>query len=200
MDIVRESLKQLHQIVDTPTKQSAPAPRKRAHPEDDLPFLPNDLQNRTHQSPLIPLSRILSGNTVLKPLTEQSDHFSALNYRILNRLGFPYSAHLELGSISNRGEATFLADSPAWAQRGRFLQPQLLVLLRQEGAPEVTKVFVKVRRSTSPATEAAAAIKPLQPVPPGVTTHLATMGERIDGPLGKALKRLATTLQNRSQQ
>jgi len=199
MNTAEESLKRLHRIIDT--ESSAPEQPSRslqprhepaeAFAEISLP--PQRNLSLKGKRPTFFLSRGEQGGQLLK----QAAQLRRLNERVMGKLGLPYSAHLRLSSINPKGVALFHADSPSWTQRGRFLQQNLLDLLHQEGARQVTQVKLKVRFSNEP--PAPKVVAPKQPSTQ-IGNQLNNEAQQSDGPLSAALQRLSNTLlRNRSR-
>jgi hypothetical protein len=190
--VAEESLKRLHQIVDAiaPPEKVARSLRPRSEPQQRLveaSLPPQRNRQLRGRSPTFFLSRGAESSQLLK----RAAWLKQLNQRVMGKLGLPYSAHLHLSTITPNGVAVVHADSPAWVQKGRFLQKNLLDLLQMEGAPEVRQVKLKVRFTHSPATtQPKTAIRP----PRQIAERLSASSGDSSGPLGRALKRLSTTL------
>lgn len=195
-NIAQESLKRLHQIVkrNSQLESSSTNTQHSFQPrnEPDEAFVESSLppqRNRYLKSkrPTFFLSRGDQGSQLLK----RAAWLKRLNERVMGKLGLPYSAHLRLSSITPKGVAVIHADSPAWVQKGRFLQQNLLDLLQMEGAPEVKQVKLKVRFSNEPQTPPP---KKLKPPSQQTAQQLSVEAEKLEGPLGQSLKRLSNTL------
>ena len=191
----RESLKRLHQIVDSPTatEPTERSLRPRHEPKEQLEessLPPQHNRKPKGKRPTFFLSRGEQSSQLLK----RAAWLRQLNERVMGRLGLPYSAHLRLSSITPKGVAVIHADSPAWVQKGRFLQKNLLDLFQIEGATEVKQVKLKVRFTNEPQP-----LPPTQPKQPStqIAQQLGEEADRQEGPLGQSLRRLSRTLQRR---
>ncbi len=194
-EIARESLKQLHQIVSstTPEKRPERSLHPRHEPKEQLEevSLPpqRNLQLKAKR-PTFFLSRGEQGGQLLK----RAAWLKQLNARVMGRVGLPYSAHLRLSSITRDGTAVIHADSPAWVQKGRFLQKNLLDLFQLEGVTEVKQIKLKVRFSN--ATQPLSPLHAKQPSTQ-VVQQLGDEANRQEGALRRSLRRLSNTLQRR---
>ncbi len=193
-DIARESLKRLHQIVDTTTPVEKEKVRRSLRPRhepkellDEASLPPQRNRYPKGKRPTFFLSRGEQSSQLLK----RAAWLKQLNERVMSRLGMPYSSHLRLSSITPKGVAVVHADSPAWVQKGRFLQQNLLDLLHMEGAPEVKQVKLKVRFRNKPPP-----LSPTQAKLPSVqfAQQLGDKANKHADPLGQSLKRLSNTL------
>lgn len=193
MNSPEKSLKRLHEIIEQSERPSNPPQRSlqpRNEPaenfaESSLP--PQRNRKLKGRRPTFFLSRGEQGSQLLK----RAAMLRRLNERVMGKLGLPYSAHLRLSSITPNGVAIIHADSPAWVQKGRFLQKNLLDLLRIEGAPEVRQVKLKVRFSNEPP-----ALKPKALKQPSqqIAEQLSAEAQQSDNALGRSLQRLSNTL------
>ncbi len=192
MNTAKKSLKRLHQILQEKSSENPPPrslhPRSEAEDTFDTSSLPPQRNRKLKgHRPTFFLSRDQQGSELLK----RAAYLKQLNERVMGRMGLPYSAHLQLSSVTPKGVAVFHADSPAWVQKGRFLQQNLLDLLHTEGARGVTQVKLKVRFSH---TASPLSPKPIKQPPSATATQLAQHAKESDGPLGLALRRLSNTL------
>ena len=199
MSEANKSLKRIHQILNQ-ERSTSTAPERSLQPQNEAAeyFVAESLPPQKNQfprgkRPLSILSRAVNNNQLIK----KAFQLRKLSERVMGKLGLPYSAHIHLSTITPKGVALFHADSPSWLQRGRFLQQNLLDLLHQEGARQVTQVKLKVRFSNEP-------ILPprIQPKLPStaIAHHLAEQAQQNNNSLQHALQRLSNTLlrKNRS--
>ncbi len=133
----------------------------------------------------------LSRGEVSSHLLKKAYYINQLNRKVIPRLGLPYSSHLRLSSINAEGVAIVHADSPAWAQRGRFLQQNILDLLHQEGVRQVKRVRLKVRFSSEPPPPEIITAKQASTK---VAEQLSRQARSIKGELGQSMQRLSNTL------
>ncbi len=193
MSSAERNLKRLHKLlhqkgVEHASSERPLLPRKEVPEdfvEDSLPPLKN--RKPRGKKPTFFLSR----GEISSKLLKKAYYINQLNRKVIPRLGLPYSSHLRLSSITSSGVAVVHADSPGWAQRGRFLQQNILDLLHQEGVRQVKRVRLKVRFSNAPVEPEAETVKK---VPSKIAHKLSDQARHNRGELGDALQRLSNTL------
>ncbi len=199
MSSAEKNLRKLHRLLDE-RRTSAGRPERSLRPRREPPedfseaSLP-PLRNRKPRGKRPAL--FLSRGEVSSQLLRQAGYISQLNRKVVGRLGLPYSAHLRLSTITPKGVAVVHADSPSWAQRGRFLQQNILDLLHQEGVRQVTRVRLKVRFSNDPPEPTPL---PAREASMETAERLSSHSRTIGGELGNSMQRLSNTLLRNRQQ
>ncbi len=184
----------LHALLETSeSKIQQQKPPRSLRPKHETPedFLEESLPPAKNYFPGKRTITLLNKGSSTERLLQRTRYLQYLNRAVIPKVGFPYSQHLRISSISRDGIATVHADSPAWAQRGRFLQREILDLLHQEKLFHVKKVIVKVRPKLYEPK-----IKLIEPQKVSMATakSLEQESEQCDGELGTSLHRLSTTL------
>ncbi len=193
MSSADRSLKRLHKLLQSSDTISG-RPERSLRPRKELPddFVEASLPPLRNLKPRGKSpSFFLSRGEVSGQLLKRAYYINRLNRRVINRLGLPYSAHLRLSSITTAGVAIVHADSPSWAQRGHFLQQNILDLLHQEGVRQAKRVRLKVRFSNEPPQRRAINAKQ---VSIKVAEQLSSQARSTKGELGQSMQRLSNTL------
>ncbi len=193
MDPAERNLKKLHRLLQNSTPAAGRPERslrpRKEQPEDFSEASLPPLKNRKPRgkSP----SFFLSRGEVSSQLLKQAGYINQLNRKVIARLGLPFSAHLRLSTITPGGVAVVHADSPSWAQRGRFLQQNILDLLHQEGVRQVTRVKLRVRFSNEPPQPTPL---PARQASMEVAEQLSSHSRTAGGELGRSMQQLSNTL------
>ncbi|MBT3347410.1 MAG: DUF721 domain-containing protein [Thiotrichales bacterium] len=194
-DISKRHLKKLRNLLAKKDESSRIVRSLRPRLDSENSELELDLRSLPRKKSVRPYGRtpthFLAKGDSSNKLLRKALYIKGLNQRVIAKLGLPYSAHLRISSINPKGVVTVHASSPAWSQRGRFLQKNILDLLHQDGVRGAKKVSIKVRFSNE--------ARPVTPSPPKQASiesanKLSREAREIGGDLGVSLQRLSNTL------
>ena len=135
------------------------------------------------------IRRLLGTQGVLKQLQNQLARQQALTEQVRSMLPAPLNEHLSAAVLIDE-KLSLLVASPVWASRLRFLAPQLMRQLRQQGLalsqiqPRIIPENPLARRQRS--------LQPARKPSPGSAEALRQAADAMEpGPLQEALRRLS---------
>jgi hypothetical protein len=139
------------------------------------------------------IRRFLCSSDAVSALLQELSRREALLARLCSLMPASVARHCTQATIED-GRLTLCCDSPAWVDRLRFLSPQFLAALTEEGET-VSECRVRAMPDPTRAAERAAHLPRPPAARPETAAAIARAADDLGAtPLAESLRRLADTL------